>query len=68
MVKELNQQEGFNYQKTFAPIAKLAIVCFLLAIATVQKWPLIQMDKNNAFLYGGLHEEMHMVPLLGLCQ
>lgn len=48
-----------NYDKTFAPIAKMTIVWTVLAIAGSQGWPLQQMDVNNAFLHGK-QEEIYM--------
>lgn len=44
----------------FSPVAKLATVKFLLALAPKLKWSLTQLDSSNAFLNGDLDEEIYM--------
>jgi len=64
MVKGDHQLEGFDFNKTFAHVAKMSTVRTFLTVAVAQRWELHQMDVNNAFLHGDLEEEvyMHMPP------
>ncbi|GJZ93354.1 retrovirus-related pol polyprotein from transposon TNT 1-94 [Tanacetum coccineum] len=55
-----NQQEGINYDETYASFARLESVGILLAYACALDFKLFQMDVKSASLNGFINEEVYM--------
>lgn len=56
IAKGYTQVQGIDYHDTFAHVAKLVIIHFLLSITTIKNWSLHKLDANNAFLQGYFNE------------
>ncbi|KAJ9536225.1 hypothetical protein OSB04_un000591 [Centaurea solstitialis] len=54
------QQEGIDYDQTFAPVARLEAIRMFLAYAAYKDFTVFQMDVKTAFLYGHLKEEVYV--------
>ncbi|KAK2367079.1 hypothetical protein QL285_080397 [Trifolium repens] len=61
VAKGFHQQHGFDFNETFSPVIKPITIRLILSLAISYKWPLKQLDINNAFLNGSLEEEVYMV-------
>ncbi|GJY08962.1 retrovirus-related pol polyprotein from transposon TNT 1-94 [Tanacetum coccineum] len=55
-----NQQEGIDYDETYAPVARLESIRILLAYACALDFKLYQMDVKSAFLNGFINEEVYI--------
>ena len=60
VVQGFNQEEGINYEETFAPIARLEAIRMLLAFACFKDFVLYQMDVKSAFLNDFINEEVYV--------
>eukprot|EP00253_Pinus_taeda_P020136 PITA_20136 len=54
------QQEGIDFEETFAPISRLEAIRMFLALSSFQKFKVFQMDVKSAFLNGYLNEEVYI--------
>ena len=57
VVHGFTQQYGVDYDETYAPIAHLASLCLIMAIAAHQDWDIDIFDFHSAFLNGKLDED-----------
>lgn len=61
VAKGYSQQEGIDYNETFAPVAKFNSIRTLMALIAIYGMDLHQMDVVTAFLNGKLKEEIYML-------
>nr|GEY88212.1 retrovirus-related Pol polyprotein from transposon TNT 1-94 [Tanacetum cinerariifolium] len=54
------QQEGIDYDETFAPVAQIEAIRLFLAIAAHKDFTVIQMDVKTSFLNKILKEEVYV--------
>nr|GEU73618.1 putative ribonuclease H-like domain-containing protein [Tanacetum cinerariifolium] len=54
------QEEGIDYDKVFAHVARIEAIRIFLAYASFMGFLMYQMDVNSAFLYGTIKEEVYV--------
>ncbi|GJZ27009.1 retrovirus-related pol polyprotein from transposon TNT 1-94 [Tanacetum coccineum] len=64
VAKGYTQEYGIDYEETFTHFAIMTTVRTLIVIASSRKWKISQLDVKNAFLNGGVNEEVLMTPPL----
>ncbi|GJV21363.1 putative ribonuclease H-like domain-containing protein [Tanacetum coccineum] len=52
------QEEGIDYDKVFAPVARIEANRLFLAYASFKDFVVYQMDVKSAFIYGNIEEEL----------
>nr|GFC36635.1 Gag-Pol polyprotein [Tanacetum cinerariifolium] len=62
VAKGYAQEEGINFEESFAPVARLEVVWIFIAYAAHKSFPIYQMDVKMAFLNGPLKEEVYVPP------
>ncbi|GKF74533.1 retrovirus-related pol polyprotein from transposon TNT 1-94 [Tanacetum coccineum] len=58
VAKKYGQEEGIDFEESFAPVARLEAVRICVAYAAHKNFPIYQMDIKMAFLNGPLKEEV----------
>nr|GEZ01091.1 ribonuclease H-like domain-containing protein [Tanacetum cinerariifolium] len=54
------QEEGIDFEESFAPVARLEAVRIFIAYAVHKSFPIFQMDMKTAFLNGPLKEKVYV--------
>ncbi|GJS59359.1 retrovirus-related pol polyprotein from transposon TNT 1-94, partial [Tanacetum coccineum] len=57
VAKGYAQEEGIDFEESFAPVARLKAVRLFVAYAAHKSFPIYQMDMKTSFLNGPLKEE-----------
>ncbi|KAJ9547006.1 hypothetical protein OSB04_019549 [Centaurea solstitialis] len=60
VAKGYKQQEGIDYNETFAPVARIEAIRMFLAYAAHKDFTVYQMDVKTTFLNGVLKEEVYV--------
>nr|GEX31117.1 ribonuclease H-like domain-containing protein [Tanacetum cinerariifolium] len=55
-----DNEEGIDYEKVFAPVARIEGIRLFLAYASFMGFIVYQMDVKSAFLYGAIEEEVYV--------
>ena len=58
-----NQEQGIDFDETYAPVARIESIRMLIAFATAFCITLFQMDVKSAFLNGYVQEEVYVKQL-----
>ena len=60
MPKGYNQEEGIDYEETYALVARLEATRMLLDFASIMDFKLYKMDVKSAFLNGLIKKEVYV--------
>ena len=61
MSRGFSQKEGIDYEETFSPVARyIDSIITIMALASMIKWDLHQMDVETTFLIGVIEEEVYI--------
>ncbi|GJY40128.1 retrovirus-related pol polyprotein from transposon TNT 1-94 [Tanacetum coccineum] len=55
-----SQEEGIDYDETFAPVARMEAIGIFLAFSTYMNFKVYQIDVKSVFLNGKLKEEVYV--------
>nr|GEX82032.1 integrase, catalytic region, zinc finger, CCHC-type, peptidase aspartic, catalytic [Tanacetum cinerariifolium] len=60
VIRGYRQEEGIDFEESFAPVARMEAIRILLAYAVHKSFTVFQMDMKTAFLHGYLKEDVYV--------
>nr|GFA50379.1 hypothetical protein [Tanacetum cinerariifolium] len=60
VVRGYRQEEGINFEESFAPVARMEAIRIFLAYAAHKSFTVFQMDVKTTFLHGSLKEDVYV--------
>nr|GEW74004.1 hypothetical protein [Tanacetum cinerariifolium] len=60
VVRGYRQEEGIDFEESFAPVAKIEAIKIFLAYVAYKSFSVFQMDVKTAFLHGSLKEDVYV--------
>nr|GEU95070.1 hypothetical protein [Tanacetum cinerariifolium] len=60
VVRIYRQEEGINFEESFAPVARMEAIRIFLAYVAHKGFTMYQMDVKTAFLHGSLKEDVYV--------
>nr|GFB66825.1 hypothetical protein [Tanacetum cinerariifolium] len=60
VVRGYRQEEGIDFEESFAPVAQMEAIRIFLAYAAPKGFTVYQMDVKTAFLHGSLKEDVYV--------
>nr|GEW76274.1 retrovirus-related Pol polyprotein from transposon TNT 1-94 [Tanacetum cinerariifolium] len=60
VVRGYRQEEGIDFEESFAPVARMEAIRIFLAYAADKSFTVFQMDVKTAFLHGSLKEDVYV--------
>nr|GEW26023.1 hypothetical protein [Tanacetum cinerariifolium] len=60
VVRGYHQEEGIDFEESFAPVARMEAIRIFLAYVAHKSFTVFQMDVKTAFLHGSLKEDVYV--------
>nr|GFD06300.1 retrovirus-related Pol polyprotein from transposon TNT 1-94 [Tanacetum cinerariifolium] len=60
VVRGYRQEEGIDFEESFAPVARMEAIKIILAYAAHKSFTVFQMDVKTVFLHGTLKEDVYV--------
>nr|GEV07243.1 hypothetical protein [Tanacetum cinerariifolium] len=60
VMRGYHQEEGIDFEESFAPVARMEAIRIFLAYVAHKSFPVFQMDVKTAFLHGSLKEDVYV--------